>query len=103
MSAAELLKQVRALPRRERQKFLQSVLTLEEAPARSNRKKKRVKWPAALRIAASLSDHHSAVVGTRSLDILHVAAAKLLHTDEFVSFDIRQRTLAAAAGLKVGP
>jgi predicted nucleic acid-binding protein len=62
-----------------------------------------MQWPIVFRIAASLSDHHSATVGTRSLDILHVAAAKLLRANEFVSFDRRQRILAASAGLKVVP
>ena len=46
MSAVELLKQVKALPAQEREKFLRAVLTLEEeAPSRSNGKKKPVKWP----------------------------------------------------------
>ncbi len=62
-----------------------------------------VKWPAAFRLAARLSERHSATIGTRSLDILHIAAAKSLRTAEFVSFDTRQRALAMAAGLKVAP
>ena len=46
MSAVELLKQVRALPSRERQKFVLSVLALEEgAPARIEKTTRRVKWP----------------------------------------------------------
>ena len=46
MSSAELLRQVKALPAREREKFLLDVLRLEEeAPARANGRKKRVKWP----------------------------------------------------------
>jgi hypothetical protein len=46
MSALELLKQVRALPPRERQKFLLAVLTMEEeAPTRAAAKAKRVRWP----------------------------------------------------------
>lgn len=46
MSAVELLKQVKALPQRERQKFVLSVLMLvEETASRSNGRKKRVKWP----------------------------------------------------------
>ena len=62
-----------------------------------------VNWPIAFRVAARLSEIHSAVMGTRSLDILHVAAAKALRSVEFVSFDARQRKLAAAAGLIVAP
>ena len=46
MSAVELLKQVKALPARERERFFLAVLTLEdETPSRSNGKNKRVKWP----------------------------------------------------------
>lgn len=46
MSAVELLKQVKTLPARERQKFLLAVLTLEEESADgSHRKTRRVKWP----------------------------------------------------------
>jgi len=62
-----------------------------------------VNWPAGFRVATRLSEGHSAAIGTRSLDILHVAAAKVLRTVEFASFDARQRTLAVAAGLKVAP
>lgn len=46
MSAVELLDQVKALPRRERQKFVMSVLLLEKAaPARVNRSTRKIKWP----------------------------------------------------------
>ena len=62
-----------------------------------------VKWPSAFRLAARLSEQHSATRGTRSLDILHVAAAKAMRVEEFVSFDARQRTLASAIGLRVAP
>jgi hypothetical protein len=65
--------------------------------------KATVKWPVALRIAARFSERHSANVGTRSLDILPGAPAKALRAVEFVSFDGRQRTLAAAVGLRVAP
>ncbi len=65
--------------------------------------KTAVNWPLAFRVASTLSKHHSATTGTRSMDILHVAAAKTLRAAEFISFDGRQRTLASALGLKVGP
>ena len=48
-----------------------------------------------------LSANHSETLGTRSLDIIHVAAALVLGAGEFLSFDSRQKALAAAAGLKV--
>jgi len=53
--------------------------------------------------AESLSAEHTVSTGVRSLDVLHVAAALILMTGEFVSFDRRQRSLAAKAGLKVLP
>jgi predicted nucleic acid-binding protein len=40
---------------------------------------------------------------TRSLDVLHVAAACLLETLSFASLDTRQRKLAASVGLKLLP
>ncbi len=61
--------------------------------------KTAVKWPVVFRIAARLSEQHAAHTGTRSLDILHVAAAKALRLHEFGSFDHRQRALATAIGL----
>lgn len=51
--------------------------------------------------AERLSALHSEKLGTRSLDILHVAAALVLGQRTFLSFDQRQRALARAAGLRV--
>ncbi len=46
MNAAKLIDQVKALPPRERQKFLAAVRTLEEeAQARPAKRGKRVEWP----------------------------------------------------------
>jgi hypothetical protein len=46
MSVAELLKQVKALPAREREKLLLAILALEEEPpSRSSDGTRRVKWP----------------------------------------------------------
>jgi predicted nucleic acid-binding protein len=46
-----------------------------------------------------LTESLSAQLGCRTLDVLHVAAALVLHATEFVTLDERQRRLAAAAGL----
>lgn len=51
--------------------------------------------------AERLSALHSERIGTRSLDILHVAAALVVATPRFLTFDKRQAALAKAAGLKV--
>ena len=40
-------------------------------------------------------------IGCRSLDIMHVAAARLFEADRFVTFDERQAVLATKAGLSV--
>ena len=53
--------------------------------------------------ALELADRHSAGLGTRSLDLMHVAAALLLKAETFLSFDERQRKAAKAEGLKVKP
>ena len=53
--------------------------------------------------ARLLSDRHTPTLGTRSLDLLHVAAALLLGSKTFFSFDDRQRKAAAREGLKVKP
>jgi predicted nucleic acid-binding protein len=51
--------------------------------------------------AAELADRHSAGLGTRSLDLMHVAAALLLNAETFLSFDECQRKAAKAEGLKI--
>ena len=57
-------------------------------------------WRAALRRAGDLSRKHTAAIGCRSLDVLHVASALELGFKTFLTFDRRQRRLALAAGLK---
>jgi hypothetical protein len=61
-----------------------------------------VRWTIAFR-RAGLSLTQSAKIGTRSLDLLHVATAKAVGAVESISFDARQRSLALAAGFKVAP
>jgi len=55
------------------------------------------------RRAEKLSAKHSGDMGTRSLDLLHIAAALEAGCTVFASFDERQRKCAALAGLKVIP
>jgi predicted nucleic acid-binding protein len=50
--------------------------------------------------AERLSARHSERLGTRSLDVLHVAGALVLGFPELLTFDHRQHALAVAAGLK---
>ena len=51
----------------------------------------------------TLSAKYSATLGCRTLDIIHVAAALVLGTKEFVTFDARQGALAKLVGLTVRP
>ena len=53
--------------------------------------------------ARKLSDRHTPALGTRSLDLLHIAAALNLKAAVFFSFDERQRQAAVREGLKVKP
>lgn len=51
--------------------------------------------------AHGLSRGHSRNLGTRSMDIMHVASAMELGVFDFWSFDERQRNLAERVGLRV--
>ena len=51
--------------------------------------------------AERLSALHSEELGTRTLDILHVAAALVLGVTELLTFDARQAALAKAVSLNV--
>ena len=53
--------------------------------------------------AERLSAKHSADIGSRSLDVLHVAAALQCGCVSLASFDERQRKLAGLAGLNLLP
>jgi predicted nucleic acid-binding protein len=54
-------------------------------------------------LAERLSAKHSAIVGSRSLDLLHVAAAIEGGATHFASLDARQRKVASLNGLKLLP
>ena len=53
--------------------------------------------------ALALSRSHSKTEGTRTLDVLHVAAALVFRADTLFSFDQRQRKLAHAVNLPILP
>lgn len=57
-------------------------------------------WAEIFKLAVQLSVLHTSDIGCRSLDILHVAAAKVGDYQSFLTYDDRQARLAAAAGLK---
>lgn len=53
--------------------------------------------------ANELSRKLSVHLGTRAVDVLHIAAALELGASGFFSFDVNQRKMAEAAGLKLNP
>src|SRR5712692_8332722 len=53
--------------------------------------------------AVMLSRRHTRQLGTRGMDILHVAIALELGSELFFTFDQSQRRLAHASGLTVRP
>ncbi len=57
-------------------------------------------WRAALDRAAELSGLHTPKLGTRTLDVLHVASALELGARVLVTYDLRQAALARVVGLK---
>ncbi|MGA1842344.1 MAG: type II toxin-antitoxin system VapC family toxin [bacterium] len=60
-----------------------------------------IDWTNIFLNAIDLSKNHTGNIGSRSLDILHVASALSLQGDQFLTFDGRQSKLASNAGLKV--
>jgi predicted nucleic acid-binding protein len=58
-------------------------------------------WIGVFNYAFDLSKKHTANIGSRSLDILHVASALFLKKDIILTFDERQAQLSSVAGLKI--
>ena len=56
---------------------------------------------AAYRQAEQIARTHTPLLGTRTLDVLHVAGALVLRADAFYTLDKKQARLAAALGLRV--
>lgn len=57
-------------------------------------------WGGVFVEAIRLIDQHTPETGSWSLDILHVASAIAYHCTHFVTFDLRQSSLARVAGLE---
>lgn len=58
-------------------------------------------WPTVFSTTLRLSLAHARSLGTRTLDLLHIAAALAAETTEFITADDRQAKAAAKSGLKV--
>ena len=52
--------------------------------------------------AKRISLEHTGGIGSRPLDVLHVAAALAMRAEALLSFDGNQRKLGKAAGLRAG-
>jgi len=68
--------------------------TLVETPAA---------WAEVFAEAEALGAGHTAALGTRATDVLHVATACVTGVRDFFTFDTRQAALARKAGMKVKP
>lgn len=58
-------------------------------------------WTTVLREAEKLGATHNELIGCRSSDLFHVAAAVEWRADHFLTFDERQKKIARAARLAV--
>lgn len=77
-----------------------ALLSFEEDLAEGRYTQIDVLWRATLRRATDISRIHTPKHGCRSLDVLHVATAMELGLRDFVTFDVRQRQVARAVGLR---
>lgn len=74
---------------------------LEEDFAHGHLHQADLLWRATLNRAGELSRLYSPTLGTRTLDVMHVASALELGLPWFLTFDERQQLLARKAGLKI--
>ena len=58
-------------------------------------------WSEILNSAVDLSKKHTAIIGSRSLDILHIASALSVKAENFLTVDGRQIEMATLAGQKI--
>jgi predicted nucleic acid-binding protein len=58
-------------------------------------------WSEIFNYAVDLSEKHTPMIGARSLDILHIAAALSIKAEKFLTLDGRQTEVARLAGLKI--
>ena len=62
-----------------------------------------IDWTDVLREAEKLGANHNQTIGCRSADLFHIAAARQLGCEQFLTFDIKQTAMAKAVGLAVKP
>ena len=74
---------------------------LEEHEKRGVYYRPPIDWAEVFELALDLSNYHTSNIGSRSLDILHVAIALFLKADRILTFDEKQAQLAVVVGLNV--
>lgn len=74
---------------------------LERLLARQSLLEVALDLDAAMQRAAELSIAHTERIGARAIDLLHVASALTLKSEQFLTTDSRQAQLAKAGGMKV--
>lgn len=62
-----------------------------------------LQWSEAMSAAERIGGAHTMTLGVRGMDLLNVAAAVATKSRVFLTFDVRQRAVAQAAGLNVLP
>ncbi len=60
----------------------------------------QINWSDAFARSLELSKTHTRTLGSRSLDVVHVASALTMGANRFFTFDEKQSQLASAAGLQ---
>jgi predicted nucleic acid-binding protein len=60
----------------------------------------QINWSDVFTRSLALSKIHTKTIGSRSLDVIHVASALSMGADKFFTFDEKQSKLAASANLK---
>lgn len=60
-----------------------------------------INWANVFAFSLDLSNTHTKSIGSRSLDILHVASALSMGADRFFTFDTKQSLLASVAGIQI--
>ena len=58
-----------------------------------------IDWANVMALSISMSRSHTTKIGSRSLDIIHVAFALSIGMEQFITFDERQNALATTVGL----
>ncbi len=78
-----------------------AIADIEEDLANLVLRRQAIDWEAAWQETRNFSLSHSASLGCRTLDSLHVACARQIQAQKFITGDKRQAALAKQAGMDV--